>query len=428
MLSLFRNRAYLVFWLGQAVSSMGDMIIFVALPVWVFQLTGSKAALGLSFTAGVLPRLLLAPVAGVLVDRWDRRRTMLISDVLRSAGLVGLFFVGGPGDVWLIYAVNFLNACVSRFYFPAKNALIPHLVGPDRLVQANSLSSVSDSAAQMVGPLMGAALIATGGPNLAVTVDLASFGVSIATLVLLGRLLSSTMDAPQVQAAGSVSGVLQGLADGVRLAWRTPVIRFLLLTACLAGLAQGSLLTLLLPFLTEVLGLSEDYFGWAVAADGAGALLGGLAVGLVAARLRPEVLFASGLTVAGLVIALMVKVRLFPLLVGGMVIEGAVGAGVMIATMTILQTRVSDHYRGRLASLWSMTSSIAMVGMMSAGFLADIFGTAEVLMGAAGLAALGGVFAFATMVRVSARPVPAPPSVGEERSAGEPAADSGLAP
>lgn len=435
MLKLLRNRTYLLFWLGQAVSSMGDMVIFVALPVWVFQLTGSKVALGLSFTAGVLPRLLLAPLAGVLVDRWDRRRTMLVSDVLRSIGLVGLLFVDGPGDVNLIYAVSFLNACVSRFYHPAKTALIPRLVGPDNLVQANSLSSVSDSVAQLVGPLLGAALVATGGPNLAVMVDLGSFGVSIVTLTLLGRFMAGTGSAP-VRAPGSAGGVLRGLADGIRLAWRTPVIRFLLLTACLAGLAQGALLTLLLPFLTEVLGLSESYFGWAVAADGAGALLGGLFIGLIATRVRPEVIYASSLTVAGLVIALMVKLRLFPLLVGGMLVQGAVGAGVMIATLTILQARVSDHYRGRLHSLWSMTSSIAMVGMMSAGFLADRLGTVAVLTGAAGLAAVGGLGAFATMVRQSApagsedseRPGPAQGRLSAERGAGEPAADSGLAP
>jgi MFS family permease len=394
-----RERNYLVFWLGQTVSVMGDMVLFVALPVWVYQLTGSKTALGLSFAVNILPRLLLAPVAGVFVDRWDRRLTMIACDLLRAATLVGLFFVRGPGNVWLIYSVSLFSACVSRFYLPARSALIPNLVGPDKLVTANSLASVSQSAAQLVGPLAGGALVTLGGPGLAVALDLGTF--------LLASLSLSLIDVGREAAAAGPTGprprprLSADLVAGLRLAWKTTVLRYLLLTFCIAGLAQGALITLMLPFLTEVLGLPSDYFGLVVAVNGVGALAGGFLVGSLAQRFKPETLYSVSLLVSGLVLGLIVAAGDFRWFLAGLVVEGAVGVGAGIGTMTVLQARVPEQFRGRVHSLWSMTSSVSMVGMMSAGFVADVTGTRLALVGAAALAGSAGLVALMTMSRAA---------------------------
>jgi len=394
LFALVKERNYLVFWLGQTVSVLGDIVAFVALPVWVYYLTGSKVALGMSFAANVLPRLLLAPVAGVFVDRWDRRRTMVVCDLLRAAALAALFLIRDAGDVGLIYAVNFFNACVSRFYLPARNALIPSLVGSDKLVAANSLTSVSESAAQLVGPLVGGLLVTVGGPKSAVALDLATFLLAALSLSLI-----SVRARPDGATGRTARRVTADLLAGLDLAWKTGVLRYLLLTFCLVALAQGALVTLLLPFLTEVLGLPSDYFGVVVAVEGAGAVVGGLLVGSVARRLRPETLFSTSLLAVGLVLGLIVAADDFGWLLGGLVIEGAVGVGVAIATTTILQARVPEEFRGRVHSLWSMTSSGSMVGMMSAGLVAQAIGTKAALVAAAGLAGFAGVVAFMTMTR-----------------------------
>ncbi|HCJ09983.1 MAG TPA: hypothetical protein DHW14_02305 [Clostridiales bacterium] len=189
------------------------------------------------------------------------------------------------------------------------------------------------------------------------------------------------------------------LVAGLRLAWKTTVLRYLLLTFGIAGLAQGALVTLMLPFLTEVLGLPSDHFGLVVAADGAGALVGGLLVGSLAQRLKPETLYSASLLVAGLVLGLIVAAGDFRWFLGGLVVEGAVGVGAGIATMTILQARVPEEFRGRVHSLWSMTSSVSMVGMMSAGFVADVTGTRLALVGAAALAGFAGLVALMNMGR-----------------------------
>ncbi|MCL6580293.1 MAG: MFS transporter [Firmicutes bacterium] len=408
-----KERSYLVFWLGQTVSVLGDVVAFVALPVWVYYLTGSKAALGLSFATNVLPRLLLAPVAGVYVDRWDRRRTMITCDLLRAVALAGLFLVRDAGDVGLIYGVNFFNACVSRFYLPARNALIPDLVGTDKLVAANSLASVSESAAQLVGPLLGGVLVTLGGPKSAVALDLVTF--LLAALSLSSITVKARADGATDRTARRVTA---DLVAGLGLAWKTTVLRYLLLTFCLVALAQGALVTLLLPFLTEILGLPSDYFGVVVAVEGAGALVGGLLVGSLARRLKPETLFASSLLAVGLVLGLIVAAADFGWLLCGLVVEGAVGVGVAIATTTILQARVPEQFRGRVHSLWSMTSSVSMVGMMSAGLVADAIGTRLALVAAGALAALAGLVAFMTMSRgdvahsSAARPESVAPGVG----------------
>jgi DHA3 family macrolide efflux protein-like MFS transporter len=125
---LFRNRNFVALWLGQTVSFIGDYFYFLAIPIMVEKLTGSALAVGLSVIASTLPTLLLGPIAGVFVDRWDRKRTMIVADVLRGLLVLACLLVKTPDQVWVYYIVGFLMACVSRFFFPAQNAVLPLIV------------------------------------------------------------------------------------------------------------------------------------------------------------------------------------------------------------------------------------------------------------------------------------------------------------
>src|SRR5215469_13593049 len=129
MLTLLRNRNVFLLWLGQFISLAGDWLPIVALPFYVFQLTGSILQTGGMLMAEMLPRVLLGSIGGVFVDRWDRRWTMIVSDLLRASILLLLLLVHTRDLLWLIYVVAVIQSSVSQFFMPAASAIRPLLVG-----------------------------------------------------------------------------------------------------------------------------------------------------------------------------------------------------------------------------------------------------------------------------------------------------------
>src|SRR5512138_2159413 len=130
MLTVLHQRNFALLWFGQLISTAGDWVLLLALPFFVYSLTGSALATGIMFIVRALPRVLLGSVAGVYVDRWDRRRTMIIADLLRCFLLLAMMAVHTVADLWIIYLAAVLQSTISQFFTPAKNALIPRLVAP----------------------------------------------------------------------------------------------------------------------------------------------------------------------------------------------------------------------------------------------------------------------------------------------------------
>ena len=137
---LFRNRNFLALWIGQMISFIGDYFVMLAVPIAINRLTGSAMMVGLSFIAAAIPALLLGPVAGVFIDRWDRRKVMIISDGMRALLVLLMLLVRSADQVWIFYLANFLVACTSQFFMPARNAVLPLVVADrDDLLAANGL-------------------------------------------------------------------------------------------------------------------------------------------------------------------------------------------------------------------------------------------------------------------------------------------------
>src|SRR5262249_827715 len=147
----------------------------VGLPIYVFLLTHSVLVLSIALLAVSVPNILLGSVAGVFVDRWDRRRTLVVTNVLLALGLAPLLLVRTPADAWIVYLVAFVESCLEQFSVPAKNALLPTLVGEEQVVPANSLNSVSSNLARLVGPALGGVIAGAFGLLGIVLVDAASF-------------------------------------------------------------------------------------------------------------------------------------------------------------------------------------------------------------------------------------------------------------
>jgi MFS family permease len=164
MFALLRNRDFGLLWLAGLISITGSLALIVALPLHIYQLTDSTLATAGSFAVSFVPRVLLGSVAGVFVDRWDRRRVMIVADVSRACLLLSIL-IAPDRIAWL-------------FFSPAESALLPLVVGEDRLIAANALNALNDNIGMLLGPALGSMLYAGPGITGVALVDAATFALS----------------------------------------------------------------------------------------------------------------------------------------------------------------------------------------------------------------------------------------------------------
>ena len=216
MIATLRNGNYTRLWLGGLISLIGDWALNVGLPIYIFLLTGSVLALSITLLAASLPPVLFGSLAGVFVDRWDHKRTMVVTNLLLALVLLPLLLVRSADLVWIVYLVAFVAGTIEQFFLPAQNALLPRLVAEERLVSANSLISVSSNLARLIGPALGGLIAARLGLNGIVLIDAASF--LLAALLIAG--IASPRATPQPQPATPSEAPIEQEKRGVRHVWR----------------------------------------------------------------------------------------------------------------------------------------------------------------------------------------------------------------
>src|ERR1035437_6626017 len=225
MLQLLRQRNFGLLVTGGVISSLGDWFLVVALPFYVYGLTGSALATGGTFIAESLPSVLSGSLAGVFVDRWDRRQTMILSDLLRAIVMLGLLAVHSVDTVWIVFAISFVQSTIGQFFGPAKGALIPVVVGEKDLLAANSLSSVSTQLTMLIGPVLGGGVLALFGLAAVVAADSARFLISAILIVFVAVAPRVRAEVPSDDSASNVlAKVWDEYRDGLTLMSRNAVV------------------------------------------------------------------------------------------------------------------------------------------------------------------------------------------------------------
>jgi MFS family permease len=390
---VLRIRDYRLVISGQLLSNLGDWLLLVAAPYYVFRLTGSTLATGLSMAAETVPALLLGPVAGVLADRWDRRRTMLAADLLRAATVALMLLVRHPGQVWLIYAALLVEGAFSQFFNPARQALVPALVGRGaELSSANSLAALVSGTVRLLGGPAGGALYATAGFAPVVALDAGSYLTSAALITAVGfrpaRAAASAVAAPAAaQAAAQLAASAAAPAAGKparagRLAWRrfagelragatqvrvTPGLAALLASAGVMLVGNGELSALLVPYTGTVLHAGAGALGWLFSALGAGFLLGAPLSRVVAGRLSQRTVLVGSLAALSLAFAVSFNIHdaawdlpLFALI-------GPPAVCFLVTVDTFIARSTPDGLLGRVSSFYGMVQAAATLGGMLAG-------------------------------------------------------------
>lgn len=392
MLRVLRQRDFGLLFAAAVVSQAGDYVLFIALPYWVYRLTGSASTTGLMFVAITVPQFVLSPIAGVFVDRWNRKTTMIAADLLRAGIIAGLLAVRGADQVWLIFVLGFAESVVSRFFFPARSAVLPMLVDPEQLPQVNAAMGLIEPISQLGGPALGGVLVAVWGPHGAALVDAASYLASAAAIALVAiPLLPRTAG---TERRGGIGAIAQELSDGVHLVLVRPALRVAIGVIGVFQLSQGIINVLIVVAVARIWGGGAREFGWLISVQGIGAVAAGPLLSSLAGRLGARALMVLGGVVCGGMLFAMVNQPSLGLALVLVALAGAAVVGFFIGSQTLLQRGSDDENRGRVMSLMMTAQAGArLLSMLCTAAVAGFIGVVPLLDVAALLMALGGAVA-----------------------------------
>jgi len=341
------NTEFRKLWMGQVVSNLGDWFNNVAVLGLVWQLTGSGVVASLVILANTVPSVLITPVAGVVLDRFDRRKVMIAADLIRAVLALGFLLVHRPDQVWITYLFGAALVSISAFFQPALSAAIPRLTTDKELLAANGLSSSTWGMMLAIGAALGGLVTGLMGREVAFVVNSLSFLVSASLIWAIRTPLSPKRDKTSVP----VLSPWQEFRGGVAYARRTPQVLALLLVKAGWGFG-GGILVLLTVFGAQVFAGGDIGIGGLFAARGIGVLLGPYLVrpfvGNNFFRMRTAIPIAF--LISGTFYMLFSQ---SPFLVVGMVMVVCAHIGGSISwtlSSVMLQQVVPDHLRGRIFS------------------------------------------------------------------------------
>lgn len=393
---LATNAPFSAMWLAQVVSSLGDRVHQVALAFLVLSASNnSPLALGLVFAAMTVPALLVGPFAGALVDRWDRKQVMVVSDLAR-AGIVGLIPVASGLHVGLVFGLVFVLAAVSSFFRPARAAALPRVVPEEDLLTANSAMWIADTVSDLAGYSLGGLFVAFLGSSLAL-----AFWIDGASYVASAVLVAAVIIPPMVRHPGegaeaaAATSILAEMAQAWQYLRAETVLLATTIQASVAEYGMGAL-TALTALLVASLSLGSTdapaAYGFFEMAMGIGLLGGGIVLGGFAARLPKGPAIIAGFTAMGLAL---IGLAVTGDLLVALVLAAAVGlanATFVVPSQTLFQQRTPDEMLGRVVAIrLAIVNGVLAMAMVTSGALAETFGLRPVLAACGLLTAAAGL-------------------------------------
>lgn len=397
------HRNYRLFFSGQIVSLTGSWITRIATSWLVYRLTGSPLLLGLVGFAGQIPTLVMAPFTGVLVDRWNRHRILVITQTLSMLQSLALAVLALAHVITVteILALQLAQGMINAFDTPARQAFVVQMVD-DRndLPNAIALNSTMVNASRIVGPAIGGVLIAAFGEGWCFLVDAVSY---FAVIVSLMAMRVSRERPPRAN-----THLLEELRDGFRYVSGSAPMRGVLLLLALVSTMGMPYMVLMPAVAAKILHGGPHTLGFLMTAAGVGALCGALylasrtsVIGLGSAIAVAASTFGAGIVAFSLSRALWLSLLLLPVAGAGMMVT-------MASTNTLLQTLVEERMRGRVMAFYAMSfQGTAPIGSLIAGFVAERIGVpATLMLGGTACVLGGGAFAlWLPRFRAHVRPI-----------------------
>jgi MFS transporter, DHA3 family, macrolide efflux protein len=370
-------RPFLILWSGQAASLFGSQLVQFALIWWLTQETGSATVLALASLVGLLPQVVLGPFVGVLVDRWNRRLTMLLSDgtVALATAVLALLFWSGQIQVWHVFTVLFVRSLAGAFHWPAMQASTSLMVPKAQLARIQGLNQTLNGALNIVSAPLGALLLAVLPIQGVLAIDLVTAGIGIFILAL------THVPQPVKRVNGGngrfLSEFWADMVAGLRYVWSWPALMLLMGMAMMINLVLTPAFSLLPILVTDHFGGEALQLGFMQSAFGLGLLLGGLLLGIWGGfkkRVYTSLFGLIGMGLATLFLGLVPSDFLFLAAVAFFLV-GANNSLVNGPFHAIFQATVAPEMQGRVFTLiGSLAAGMAPLGLIIAGPVADWLG------------------------------------------------------
>jgi MFS family permease len=382
--AVFRNRDFSKMWTGQLISTMGSALTSLAASIYVFRLTNSAMSVGLMLMATAAPSLLVGLFAGVLVDRFDRKRIMMIADLTRAVLVFLIPFLVPLSIVWL-YVIVMLSSAIGQFFDPAQESVLPEVASEEELAAANSLMAISSFGATAIGFAASGLIASAANISWAFYLDAISFLFSAACIFLISI--------KPIQAEGETNAamVLKNIKVGVRQLFNTPILRSLFVTSIPTLVAFGLSNALLLPFALRALKATEFEYGLQEGLTSLGFVAGSLLMAGIFDRMREGAWIAVGFIGMALASIVYSFIHSIPLAIAIVMISGFFNAPSSIGRRTAVQRNTPREMRGRVNSVFFVSRDVLfLIGMAFAG-LADFIDVRWMYFSSAILLLGGGV-------------------------------------
>ncbi|HEX6974126.1 MAG TPA: MFS transporter [Vicinamibacterales bacterium] len=373
-------------WYAQIVSLLGDFLaLFAVISVVSFKLHGSASQVTGVQIAYMLPLALLGPLAGVFVDRWPLKPTLVASDLIRAA-LVLLLVLSTA--LWQVYAILIALSSVSSFFAPAQSVTIRSHVPREGLLSANALMQIAMMGIRIIGPAAAGALVAAFGATLCYAIDGVSFLVSAAIIGSVVIIRPPAASATAAPGHGRVRQVWVDMAQGVKYIFHHPALSFVV-TAMAAGLFTiGCFGPLIAIFVRESLHASSGMFGLISAMIGVGLMAGTQGLRALAHRLTNEAMVLAGLAGIGVSVFLLGALAYVPATIGATFLIGFSFAGIIVPAQTLMQQETPPELMGRISStVMSVVFFAQVLGLVLSAVLGQALGVRVVFFLCAALAA-----------------------------------------
>lgn len=379
MLRILRQPNFARLWAGGLVSMIGDWILITGLPFEIYRRTGSTLATGGMVLAFLVPSIVLGSIGGVFVDRWDRRRLMVVINLVLALAVLPLLAIDVTG-LWIAYAVLFTMSCLEQLFGPAETALLPNLLenADDDLVTANALNGMNNHLARLIGPAAGGIIVAVGGLTAVAVIDAVSFLLAAGLIwsIRAQHTRAVRTDSLEHRAATAWRRLLHEWREGLGLVWRQPILRALLAFFVITRIGEGLTATLFVPWATDAVHGGSLGYGLLLSTQAIGGLAGAIVIGRMGSRADPLRLVILGALTFGLIdLVLFTYPVLFPIIGPAlvmMVVVGVPGAAMMAGIATLQQTLARDSHRGRVVGAIGAVGALgSLVGAIGAGILGE---------------------------------------------------------
>ncbi|MFG1891683.1 MFS transporter [Micromonospora sp. NPDC049051] len=364
------NRRFGLLWTSTLLSNLGNWLMIVAVPVYVYTMTGSTLSSGFAFVAQTLPAIVFAPLAGVVADRWDRRAVMVGADLLRMVIVLALLVVDDPGMLWLLYTAMFFESAIGHFFQPAARAAVPAIVGRGGdLEAANAWNTVASGIVRLAGAPLGGALYALVGFDGLVLIDSATYLLSAALIFGMGPLRVAD-NGRQPDTSSWLAAFWEQAREGLAFLFRHSVLRATLLVSSLFLLANAALNVLLVPYVLDVLGGDASDVGVLMAALGGGFLASAYVGNILSRSGLLRLSFTGCLAAITLCFAGLFLIHHFVAALVFIALAGLPGGALLMLVQVQVQRQTPDRQLGRVGSAFSAAEMAATVVGASAGSVA----------------------------------------------------------